>query len=118
MKNSKLICDVVCIDKDKISQVRSRLSKPEKMQKEASLHKILGHSVRLTILEVLDQEECCVCDLASILNKPVSTVSQHLKLLKQAGFLTSRQEGKLVFYQKTDYERPNLTLNSLNYRMG
>jgi len=59
---------------------------------------VLGHPARQAILHILSIDECCVCDVAEILRKPVSTVSQHLRTLVVEGILDYRQEGKLVFY--------------------
>ena len=39
-----------------------------------------------------------MCDLAHTLGQPVSTASQHLRRLRRAGLLESRQDGRLVFY--------------------
>jgi len=64
----------------------------------AGRHKALGHPARQAIVHTLRQDECCVCDLANVLDMPVSTLSQHLRVLSAAGLLESRQDGKLVFY--------------------
>jgi len=92
------ICKVVCFNEKKISALKKQLPSKSKLDSAAHRHKVLGHPARLAILHVLNIDECCVCDLANILGKPVSTVSQHLRMLMSAGFLCSRQEGKLVFY--------------------
>ena len=118
MKKVRLVCDVVCFNHEKIEQFRSNLSSIERLQEDAARFKVLGHAVRLAILEVLDAEEACVCDLANILNEPVSTVSQHLKLLRQSGFLTSRQEGKLVFYRRTEPDFAGLPVIYLKARQA
>ena len=91
-------CKVVCFNKKKISALKKKLPSKSKLESAARRYKLLGHPARQAILHVLNIDECCVCDLANILEKPVSTVSQHLRMLMSAGFLRSRQEGKLVFY--------------------
>lgn len=92
-------CDVICLNKEKILEIRSALSTPEILRSQADVYKVLGHPVRLAILQVLKLDQCCVCDLANILDEPVSTISQHLKSLKSLGILSSKQIGKLVFYR-------------------
>ena len=91
-------CKVVCFNEKKISALKKKLPSKSKLESAARRYKLLGHPARQAILHVLSIDECCVCDLANILAKPVSTVSQHLRMLMSAGFLRSRQEGKLVFY--------------------
>lgn len=56
--------------------------------------KALGHPVRLAIVKALAQRNCCCCaDVCSRLPLAQSTVSQHLKVLKDAGLLTFRRDG-------------------------
>jgi DNA-binding transcriptional ArsR family regulator len=91
-------CSVVCFDVEKIAAIKNRLPAERELTEAARRHKVLGHPVRQAILHALRMEECCVCDLAEILGKPVSTVSQHLRMLASVGLLEYRQQGKLVFY--------------------
>jgi len=97
-ETNKLICSVVCLNKQKILKLRQSLPPSDEMTRVADTYKALGHPLRLAIIMVIAKEECCVCDLANVLNKPVSTISQHLKTLRMVGILSARQEGKLVFY--------------------
>ena len=91
-------CKVVCFNKKKISGLKKKLPSKSKLESAARRYKLLGHPAPQAILHVLSIDECCACDLANILSKPVSTVSQHLRMLMSAGFLRSQQEKKLVFY--------------------
>lgn len=103
MGNSEnLICSVVCLNEQKIQNIRTQLKSQSHFNPQADMLKVLGHPVRLEILAVLHLEESCVCDLANILEKPVSTISQHLKNMRNVGILQSRQSGKLVFYKPND----------------
>jgi DNA-binding transcriptional ArsR family regulator len=92
------VCKTVCFNADKIDLLRRRLPDAKVFHRHALRHKAQGHPVRQAILHLLAKEECCVCDLANILELPVSTVSQHLQKLASADLLVSRQQGKLVFY--------------------
>ena len=91
-------CMVVCFNKEKIAGLEQQLPSQEALQTSARQHKALGHPARLAILHILSIDECCVCDVAEVLGKPVSTVSQHLRTLLSEGLLDYRQEGKLIFY--------------------
>ena len=94
-----------CFNESKVRRLARTLPPMRELERAADRHKAMGHPVRLAILDLLSRQECCVCDLAQILGKPVSTVSQHLQTLKSVGLLEARQEGKLVFYSPTRTER-------------
>lgn len=100
------ICKTVCFNADKIAWLRRQLPDAKVLAFRASRYKTLGHPARQAILSILGKEECCVCDLANILELPVSTVSQHLRMLASAGLLVSRQQGKLVFYTLDEESAP------------
>ncbi len=56
--------------------------------------KALGHPVRLAIVKALAQRSCCCCaDVCSRLPLAQSTVSQHLKVLRDAGLVGFRRDG-------------------------
>ena len=56
--------------------------------------KALGHPVRLAIVRALAERSCCCCsDVCSRLPLAQSTVSQHLKVLKEAGLVSFRRDG-------------------------
>ena len=103
-------CTVVCFNDKKIAALKEQLPAEKTLREYARRHKVLGHPVRQAILHILSIDECCVCDVAEVLGKPVSTVSQHLRTLMSEGFLDYRQEGKLVFYSLA----PELTKDDNN----
>jgi DNA-binding transcriptional ArsR family regulator len=94
-------CRVVCFNERKIAALRRRLAPAGEIAGLAAAHKAVAHAGRLAVLRLLADEECCVCDVANVLAIPVSTSSQHLKALKGAGLVASRQDGKLVFHAPT-----------------
>ena len=63
------------------------------------LLKALGDPIRLGIIEALGAGERCVCDLTGELELAQSRLSFHLKVMKQAGLLADRQEGRWVYYR-------------------
>ncbi|TCL59744.1 ArsR family transcriptional regulator [Hydrogenispora ethanolica] len=75
------------------SSYDSRLNK-----ERAQIFKILGHPLRLAILDELRNGECCVQDLESRLGAEQSNISRHLSLLKQVGIIDCRKEGLFVYY--------------------
>jgi ArsR family transcriptional regulator len=60
--------------------------------------KVLADEARLRILRALLQAELSVAELVQALNLPQSTVSRHLKPLKQVGLLSSRRDGTSIYY--------------------
>jgi ArsR family transcriptional regulator, arsenate/arsenite/antimonite-responsive transcriptional repressor len=58
----------------------------------------LSEPLRLRILELLQKQELCVCDLCDALEVSQSKLSFHLKTLKEAGLVNSRQKGRWVYY--------------------
>ena len=59
----------------------------------------VGSDVRLKILYLPEGEEnLCVCDLSEILQMTTPAVSQHLRKLKDGGFIRSRRQGQTIFY--------------------
>ena len=65
----------------------------------ARLAKALGHSLRVRIVRLLAQRTACVCgELVGELPVAQSTVSQHLKILKQAGLIRGTIDGPRICY--------------------
>jgi ArsR family transcriptional regulator, arsenate/arsenite/antimonite-responsive transcriptional repressor len=58
----------------------------------------LSDPLRISVLELLRQREICVCDLCDALGVNQSKLSFHLKTLKEAGLVNSRQEGRWIYY--------------------
>lgn len=63
--------------------------------------KSLAHPARLQIVAGLKKNGCNVTEIQKKLGLPQSTISQHLKTLKQAGIIKGRREGKTVCYAIT-----------------
>ena len=68
--------------------------------------KALSDETRLRILALLGQGELCVCDLMAVLQLPQSTVSRHLAVLKNAGWVTDRRQGLWMYYRLADEVTP------------
>lgn len=68
----------------------------------AELLKIFGDSTRIRIIFVLCRSDLCVCDIAKQLNMTQSAISHQLKVLKEARLVSTRREGKTIFYSLCD----------------
>ena len=60
--------------------------------------KALGSASRIRILKLLETGELCVCQITEVLDLSPATVSKHLSLLRDAGLIDSRQDGKWIYY--------------------
>ncbi len=58
----------------------------------------LSDPIRISVIELLRQRELCVCDLCDALEISQSKLSFHLKTLKEASLVNSRQEGRWIYY--------------------
>lgn len=71
----------------------------EKQQKTARYAKALGHPIRMYVLELLSNQSCCYSgDLSDELPIAKSTLSQHLKELKDAGLIQGEIEAPRIKY--------------------
>ena len=68
------------------------------LARAARLFQALSDETRLAILELLRDGEHCVCDLTSALDAAQSRLSFHLRVLKDAGLVTDRREGRWSYY--------------------
>ena len=64
----------------------------------ADAFQALSDETRLAVLEMLRDGERCVCDLQAALDAAQSRLSFHLKVLKDAGLVTDRKEGRWSYY--------------------
>jgi ArsR family transcriptional regulator, arsenate/arsenite/antimonite-responsive transcriptional repressor len=58
----------------------------------------LSEPLRIKVLDLLRTKELCVCDLCEVLEISQSKLSFHLKVLKEAELVRSRQEGRWIYY--------------------
>ena len=64
--------------------------------------KALSDPTRLKIVELLKQGEICACKFVPLTKRAQPTVSQHLRILENAGIIKSRKEGKMILYSVTN----------------
>ena len=63
---------------------------------EVEVFKALGDVTRLKILDLIKDEEKCICEIIPHTGKSQPNVSQHLKILKIVGLINERKEGTKV----------------------
>lgn len=62
----------------------------------------LSDETRLRLLMAVRNGERCVCELIELVQLAPSTVSKHLSLLRDAGWVDARKEGRWVYYRLAD----------------
>lgn len=95
-------CDDIHVHEELVQRVHENMPEEDKLYDLAELFKVFGDSTRIRMLFVLFEAEMCVCDLAQALNMTQSAISHQLKVLKQSKLVSSRREGKQVFYSLAD----------------
>lgn len=70
--------------------------------------KALGEPNRYRICMMLKNGELCVCQLLDVLGIAGGTLSRHLQVLKSAGLISTRREGKWLYYHISDQENMDL----------
>ena len=69
------------------------------MQRKIKLLKALADETRIKIVQCLMDGERCACTLVPAVGKAQPTVSQHLRILEEAGVLESRRDGVNIWYR-------------------
>lgn len=71
----------------------------ESLAERAQRFKALGDPTRLRIVTALQGCEHCACELQVALDVPANLLSHHLKVLREAGLVTSTRRGRWVDYR-------------------
>lgn len=101
-KKKEPVCDCNVIHRDAVQRALKRKPHDVQLEKLSELFKILGNPTRIKILWALDQNEMCVCDIANVLDMTKSSISHQLAVLRAAGIVKYRREGKEVYYMLDD----------------
>jgi len=78
------------------------------LQKFLNITKAMSDENRVRVLMFLKTGELCVCQIIEMLGLAPSTVSKHMSILHHAGLVTTRKEGRWVYYALpgTDASQP------------
>lgn len=68
------------------------------IERMSQVLKLLGDKTRLTIMAVLKQRECCVCEFVEVFDTSQPSISQHLRKLKDAGLVKEERRGQWIYY--------------------
>jgi len=71
----------------------------ELFELQAELCQMMANPKRVAIIEILGDGECSVGELAEALSTSISTVSQHLRTMKDKGVVVNRKDAQTVYYR-------------------
>jgi|Deesub1362A_J573_1020465.scaffolds.fasta_scaffold01918_8 DNA-binding transcriptional ArsR family regulator len=83
------------------------------MEELLTVAKALSDPNRLRALMALQTGELCLCQLIELLGLAPSTVSRHMSLLRRAGLVESRKEGRWHYYRLAGRRAPRLARRAL-----
>jgi ArsR family transcriptional regulator len=66
---------------------------------KAEIFKALGHPARLFMVDELSHGNRCVCELQRLVGSDISTVSKHLRILRNLGIVRTHKQGTQVIYE-------------------
>jgi ArsR family transcriptional regulator len=103
------LVDSSCTPTERINQLKSRINEDEGTFRQLeAFFAALGDVTRLRMLKVIADEELCSCEVMAALTLTQPTTSHHLGILERAGLLSSRRNGKWVFYRMANPKVKNL----------
>ena len=96
------ICDCNIIHEAIVNQTKKKMLDNDFINEISLFFKILGDNTRVKILFALDNNEMCVCDIANVLNMTKSSISHQLAILRSAGIVNFRRDGREIYYRLDD----------------
>ncbi|MEO1668649.1 MAG: metalloregulator ArsR/SmtB family transcription factor [Chloroflexota bacterium] len=88
---------------EEIQQAQERNLPERDVMGLSELFKALGDPTRIRIMSALSVSELCVADIAKLLDMNQSAISHQLRVLRSAGLVTFRKDGKHVIYALDDH---------------
>jgi len=96
-------CAVRSVDAAKVAAAQARSLPYEDVERITELFRLIGEPTRVRLLYALvEAGEMCVCDLAAVVDAPETSVSHALRLLRMAGIVRTRRDGRMIYYSLTD----------------
>ena len=101
-------CNCFHTHDDQEQTLRLKMPKSSDFEKVSMTFQLISDPTRLKILWFLCHHETCVNNIAATVEMSSPAVSHHLRLLKQAGLISARRDGKEMYYKLSD--TPEATL--------
>jgi DNA-binding transcriptional ArsR family regulator len=96
------------VDRERVAAARAQLINHDDAQRLMALLRMLADPTRARIIHALDTvEELCVGDLALALQTSMDATGYGLRMLRSAGLVTTRRDGRVVYYRlAADFPEP------------
>ncbi len=104
MKNCEISCELNETRNKSLKEFMESIPTDEEFEVYAGKLKALSDPTRIKILYLLSDGELCVCEIMGALDKPQSSVSHHLNILKNLGFIKGRKEGIWIYYSLKNHK--------------
>ena len=111
-------CDVYHVDEAKVRHVLRIIGADQRFESMARMFQVLADPTRAKLLFALAQEELCVCNLATIVERSRPAVSHQLRLLRDLKLVTYRRNGKMAYYRLADAHVRHLVQDGLRHAEG
>lgn len=96
-------CAVKVVDEARVEAAKAQLLPDEELEQLTQLFRLLGDLTRARLLyALLEAGELCVCDISAATGTPETNVSHALRLLRTAGIVKARRDGRMMFYSLDD----------------
>lgn len=102
MSRNEYCCDCDAIHEELVNDAKSKLLDDDKLLQISDFYKALSDSTRIKIINLLEKNELCVCDISVILNMTKSAVSHQLKNLREMNLIKCQRKGKEIWYTLAD----------------
>ena len=88
----------------KVKKLRSIIKgiDEDDLEAESEIFKAMADPCRLKILKLLKEGELCACEIMVAIDRPQSTTSHHLSILKDAGLIKERKDGRWSRYRLSE----------------
>lgn len=102
MSRNEYCCDCDAIHEELVNDAKSKLLEDDTLLQISDFYKALSDSTRIKIINLLEKNELCVCDISVILNMTKSAVSHQLKNLREMNLVKCQRKGKEIWYTLAD----------------
>jgi len=115
-KKEPEITMMACIEKEKVRSVKDKMKTERFFHYLAETFSAMSDPTRIKIIFALCQEnELCVCDIAAIIGTTNSSISHHLRTLRNMKLVKYNKVGKVTYYSLDDIHINNLFAEGLRH---